>query len=168
MAAGLVKQQDNASREEGYSNKQFTATVYNAGTLNGAFEGIIGFPFSAGGWRLTGVKLAVGVNTTHSSSATIGVTIAKNTDGGTTCLATEPAITDSAVGGRIVADSNDADATGVTIAVVHGTTANIDFVDSDVAFLTITEAGTGGTDPSDVSVTLDFTEKQDFDPAPTS
>lgn len=167
MAAGLVKIQDNASREEGYSNKLFVATVKYAGELNGSVEDIIGFPTSAGGWRLTRMSLAAGVNTTHDTSASITATVEKNTDGGTSALDTAPVITNAAGTGRKVIDSNDSNGTGLTKAVPTTTVANSTFADSDVAFVTLTEAGSGGTDPSDVSVVLEFTEVQDFDPAPT-
>ncbi len=166
MAAGLVKIQDTASREEGYSNKLYTATVYSAGALSGSSEHIVGLPTSAGGWQLTRVSLAAGVNTTHSTAASITATVEKNTDGGTAALSTNPSITDAAGTGREVIDSNDSSGTGLTPAVID--TDNDDFVDSDVVFVTITEAGSGGSDPEDISVTLDFTELQDFDPNPTS
>lgn len=159
MAAGNAKifsTNDQAGSRLDY----FTATVFAAGTLNGSAEGIVGFPPSGGnGWKLVDVILACGVNGTHAD-ASLTATVEKNTDGGTSALATAPVIAAAASTGR---KSTGIAGTGITAAVVEDDGSE-NFEDTDVAFVTMSETGSAGTDPSDVSATLVFVRKQDFDP----
>ena len=145
----------------------FVATVGTAGTLNGSVEGMITFPPSGAdgvtagnGWDLVKTDIMAGVNTTHTTTVSITATVEKNTDGGTSALTTAPILLDTAGTGRRTTVSAG---TGITVGVpVDGAAGT--FADSDVAFVTLTEAGTGGADPSDVCVRLVFARQQDFDP----
>ena len=134
------------------------------GTLNGSTE--FGFVLprdpnngSDASWKLTDVILRVGTNTTHSDGV-ITISVEKNDDGGTSALTTAPAISDDAGTGN---RSTKAAATGITLAVVK-TDADGEFDEGDLAFVTLTETGSGGTDPSDVFFELEFTRQQDFNP----
>jgi len=167
MAASYGQRLSND--KQGVREDTFSATLYNAGALNGSFEGIVGLPYSGAdgqtsgnGWELRAVILGAGTNTTHDTTDSITATVEKNSDGGTNALATNPVLdSDAGTGAKNTASSGD----GVTQAVVHGTEANRQFSDGDMAFVTVTEAGSGGTDPSDVFVTLTFARIQDYDPA---
>lgn len=149
----------------------YSATVSAAGTLNGSVEQIVGFPSSSvggvlagNGWELVSVVVSAGVNTTHTDGA-ITATVEKNTDGGTSALATAPILSDDAGTGRKTTFSAG---TGITVGVVSATEANRRFADSDVAFVTLSESGSSGTDPSDVAVVLNFKRIQDYDPELTT
>lgn len=147
----------------------FVATISAAGTLNGGVEGIVNFPpsgadgASAGsGWQLVSANVNVGVNTTHdTTSPLISLTVEKNTDGGTSALLTAPSISNAAGTGRKTTESGAA--TGIVPAVLSATASASIFADSDTAFLTLLEAGSNGTDPSDVSGKVVFVRLQDFD-----
>lgn len=160
--------------KEGIVADFITVTVPAVGTVNGSIEGGVLLPFSGSvissaqvpslatgnGWELLNVIVSVGVNTTHTDGA-ITATVEKNTDGGTSALATAPVISDDAgTGFKTTAVAG----TGITAAVVSATEANRRFADGDVAFVTITETGSGGTDPSDIFCALTFARLQDFNP----
>ena len=167
MAASYATLQTND--QPGLRRDLFSATVFTAGTLNGSTEHIVGLPYSdregdgaGNGWELIAVVLSAGVNTTHTDTVPqITATVEKNTDGGTSALATAPVIANTAGTGR---RTTGAAATGITQAVMSATEANKRFADNDTAFVTITETGGSGTDPSDVSCTLTFARLQNWDP----
>ncbi len=159
MAAGYATVITND--KGGRQNDKFFATVALAGTLNGSTEGIVVLPAATNGWELTDVVLTTGVNTTHTTGVSFTATVEKNTDGGTSALTTNPALLDTAGTGR---KTTATAGTGITPAVIK-TDGSKDFASYDAAFVTISEAGTLGADPSDVAVFLEFTRKQDFDPA---
>lgn len=167
MAASFATAPSND--QAGIRKEVITFTGYTAGTLNGAAEHIFQLPRSGAqglvagnGWELIDVVLAVGVNTTHDmTTPLISATVEKNTDGGTTALATVPSLDNTAGTGR---KTTRTAGTGIIPAVIHATQANRRFADDDVAFVTVLEAGSNGTDPSDVSVQLSFARIQDFDP----
>lgn len=135
---------------------------FTAGTQNGAVEYIFQLPdFGKGySWKLVDVNISVGVNTTHSSAGLINLTVEKNTDGGTSALTTSPSISDAAGTGRRTT-ANGA-ATGIIAAVIDDDESTFD--PGDTAFVTVLEAGSGGTDPSDVSVCLEFQRISNFTP----
>lgn len=134
-----------------------------AGTLNGAAEYGFVAP-EAGELDARPIDISVGVNTTHSSSASITASLEKNTDGGTSMLATAPVITDGAgTGFKTTAVTG----TGITQSVRSATQANHRFAAGDVLFLTLTEAGSGGTDPSDVFFNIRWHPLTDNDPDAT-
>ena len=136
---------------------------FTTATLNGSTEHIWTAP--AGGksysWRLKDIILSVGVNTTHDTAASITVTAEKNTDGGTSALTTAPVITNAA--GTGVASTAEGTVTGITPTVVK-TTSDAVFDPGQTCFFTLTEAGSGGTDPSDVSFVAEFERVSNFTP----
>jgi len=147
--------------------KRLDRLIFTGGTpatLNGATE--FGFvlptsPVNEGvshSWKLAKVIISVGVNTTHSDGA-ITLSVEKNTDGGTSALTTTPTILDDAGTGF---RSTRSPGTGITQAV-PAAGADGKFAPGDVAFVTLSESGAGGTDPSDVFFILEFTRQSDFD-----
>lgn len=150
---------------QGKREEVFVATAFTAGTLNGSTEHIVNLPPSGkdavtagNGWRLKKVVLDVGVPGTHAD-ASLTATVEKNTDGGTSALTTAPVI--AAAAGTGARKTTNAAGTGITLAVIAA--AEQDFADTDRAFVTITETGSAGTDPADVSVKLVFVRLQDWD-----
>ena len=76
-------------------------------------------------------------------------------------LATDPILLNTAgTGARNTAVAG----TGVTQAVVDATEADRRLADGAGFIVTVTEAGSGGTDPSDVYAIVTFARLQDFDP----
>lgn len=149
----------------GTREEVFVATAFTAGTLNGSTEHIVNLPPSGkdavtagNGWRLKACILDVGVPGTHAD-ASLTATVEKNTDGGTSALTTAPVI--AAAAGTGARKTTNAAGTGITLAVISSTEQ--DFADTDRAFVTITETGSAGTDPADVSVKLVFSRLADFD-----
>jgi len=142
--------------------------VSNPGTLNGAVEYIGSLPASGvdgqtlgNGWELVAAEVGALVNTTHDTSESITATVEK-TDGGTSMLATAPVITAaSGTGAQNSSDGGTEDVRGVPSA----TEANKRLADFGGFIVTLTEAGSGGTDPSDVYAVVTFARLQDFNPA---
>lgn len=159
MAAGYATVPSND--KGGLQNDKFRATVAVAGTLNGSSEGIVVLPAADNGWELTDVVLTAGVNTTHTTGTSLTATVEKNTDGGTAALSTNPALLNTAGTGR---KTTATAGTGITPAVIKSDGSE-DFASYDAVVVTLSEAGTGGTDPSDVALFLEFTRKQDYDPS---
>ena len=142
----------------GYTTQKLVFSGGTPGTLNGATE--FGFVLPAGSWRLTEVTLAAGVNTTHTTSTPlITLSVEKNTDGGTSALTTAPSLDNTAGTGY---KSTIATATGIVVGVPK-TDADGLFTQGQVAFVTLSETGASGTDPSDVFFNLVFTRDSDFD-----
>lgn len=145
-----------------------TFVIQNAGTLNGAVEYIGALPASGvdgqtlgNGWELVAAEVGALVNTTHDTSASITATVEK-TDGGTSMLATAPVITNaSGTGAQNSSDGGTGDVRGVPSA----TQANKRLADFAGFIITLTEAGSGGTDPDDVYAVVTFKRLQNFDPA---
>ena len=153
----------------GQKTDTFCITVGPAGALAAAAEAKFVLPpsgadgISAGnGWVMAAPPLLdVGVNTTHTTSTPlVSATVEKNTDGGTSCLATIPQITNAAGTGR---KTTAATATGITPAVLSATAADYTFADGDAVFVTLLETGATGADPEDVVLRLIFKRKADFD-----
>jgi hypothetical protein len=133
--------------------------AFTAGALNGSFEACFVAPW-AGELDDNPVILSVGVNTTHDTAVSITATLEKNGDGGTNMLATNPVLLDTAGVGQV--DTAVA-GTGVTVSAPSATVANKQFAKGDLLFVTVTEAGTGGADPSDVAVAVFAHRLQDAD-----
>lgn len=156
MALGWRKYQTNdlvAKAEV----KVFTGGT--AGTLNGATE----FGFIApedGELDTLPVVIRAGTNTTHTDGA-ITATLEKNSDGGTSMLATAPVLSDDAGTGS---KSTQAAGTGVTLSAPSATLANKRFEAGDLLFVTLSESGSGGTDPSDVFFAVRWHPLTDNDP----
>lgn len=147
-----------------------TFVAATAGTLNGAAEFVGAVPFSGvdgdaagNGWELESVILGALTNTTHDTAESITATVEK-TDGGTNMLATDPVITSLAGTGARTSLAG----TESVAAVVHGTQANRRLADGAGFIVTYTEAGSGGTDPSDVYVIVTFSRIADYDPELTT
>lgn len=134
-----------------------------AGTLNGAVEFLFVAP-EAGELDARPLDISAGTNTTHTTTVSITATLEKNGDGGTNMLATAPVLLDTAgTGFRTTAVAG----TGITQSARSATLANYRFAAGDILFVTLTEAGTGGTDPSDVGVAVRWHPLTDNDPDPT-
>jgi hypothetical protein len=169
MAAGFAKVYSN----DLHNHFDFhTVTLAAAGTLNGAVEGIYGFPPSSvggvlagNGWELISAVISAGVNTTHTDPGDITATVEKNTDGGESALETAPHLLSTAGTGRRTTFTAG---TGITVGVPDTVEANRRFADSDVAFVTLSETGSAGTDPSDVAVVVTFKRIADYDPELTT
>lgn len=136
---------------------------FNPSTQNGAVE--YGFQLPHGGksysWKLVAVNISVGTNTTHDTGGLINLTVEKNTDGGTAVLTTSPSISNAAGTGHRT--TTNGAATGIVAAVIKSDGEEI-FDPGEIAFVTVTEAGSGGTDPSDVGVMLEFERVSNFTP----
>lgn len=132
-----------------------------AGTLNGSTEFVFVAP-CAGELDARPIDISVGTNTTHSSSASITATVEKNGDGGTDMLATAPVITDAAGTGQ---KDTATTGTGITQSARSATEANYTFAAGDIIFVTLTEAGSGGTDPSDVGFVVRWHPLTDNNPS---
>ena len=137
-----------------------------AGTLNGASEFGFVLPQAPNGnnsndydWLLTDVILTAGTNTTHSDGA-ITLSVEHDGDGGT-AVADAPEITDNAGTGAV---STVAAGTGISQFVFDEEDESFYFEAGEQVFVTLSESGSGGTDPSDVFFVLEFTRRQDFDP----
>lgn len=157
MAVGLatVVTSDKAGKQ----NDKFSATVSIPGTLGASTEAIIMLPAATNGWELSAVVLAAGVNTTHSTGGLVSATVEKNTDGGTSALTTNPSMDDTQTGRQTSANG----LAGNTAAVIK-TDGGEDFASYDTAFVTVTQAGSGGAAALDTSVLVEFTRKADYDP----
>ena len=153
-ATGILLTNDHG----GQKADKFFFSNGTAGTLNGATE--FGFVVPEGTWKVTNVVLSAGTNTTHTSADQIDVTVEKNTDGGTSVLTTTPKLTAEAGTGQ---RDTAAAGTGITVAVVD--TAENEVSEGDILFATLTEAGSGGTDPSDVFFVIELQRVTDLDPA---
>lgn len=162
MAAASAKILTND--QQGYKVDRLVFTGGQPATLNGAVEFGFVLPTDPAGssdasWKLKKANIRVGTNTTHSDGV-ITLSIEKNDDGGTSALTTAPAISDDAGTGN---RSTKAAATGITEAVVK-TDADGEFDEGDLCFVTLSETGSGGTDPSDVFFCIEFERQQNFDP----
>lgn len=135
------------------SKGQYTFAIPFSGGTMGTLNGSTEFGFVApwdGELDDNPLILSVGTNTTHSDGE-ITATLEKNGDGGTSMLATAPSIlNDAGTGAR----NSAATATGITKSAPSATLANKRFSKGDMLFVTLSESGSGGTDPSDVAFVI--------------
>lgn len=165
MAASFVQFQSND--KAGQVRDLISFHISNPGSLNGSVEYIGSLPASGidgrtlgNGWELVAAEVGALVNTTHDNAESITATVEK-TDGGTSMLATAPVITAaSGTGPQNSSDGGTEDVRGVA----HAAEANRRLADYSGFIVTLTEAGSGGTDPSDVYAVVTFARIQNFDP----